>query len=124
MRMAIPSLASAQWLGATSRGVDPVGVNEHGPASEESEPAAPTPADAAANKPVASPQVNNEPVATEPSEETNAGDKTIPVPEPAPEEPKAPSPAQVAAAVGETSPKTPAGEASETARPGHAPTPA
>lgn len=109
--------------GATSRGVDPVSVNEHGPASEESEPAAPTPADAAANKPVASPQVNNEPVATEPSEETNAGDKTIPVPEPAPEEPKAPSPAQVAAAVGETSPKNPAGETSETARPGPRPNP-
>lgn len=36
--------------GATSRGAEPVGVNERGLASKESEPAAPTPADAANNK--------------------------------------------------------------------------
>lgn len=57
--------------GATSRGVEPVGVNEQGPASEESEPAAPTPADAAYGKAASQGKETETPTpATKPASQT------------------------------------------------------
>ena len=62
---------------ATSRGVAPVGVNEHGVASEEKEPAAPAPAPKPA-APAPADQTKTEPAAQEPQEPPSA---TEPAPE-------------------------------------------